>query len=593
MSLAFRAALLTALVVTIVATPAVAARPTESLVLRTEAVTGTLRLTATTTQTRTLVRVRGTVRVRGRAARLVLLRCLDASCGSRARRAGATRKLRSGRSKLDASLRTTRTALVRIELRVRTRRLAVVLLRPVVLPETQPPPAPVTPIPVTPDQPAEFGLTTVPALEPAYQPEVLDYTVRCDGTPVRVTAKVPDGQTLTVDGLASGGGALVQDVALEQNQAFSFTVGSRTHHVRCLPEDFPAWTVQRNGTADVDWLIFTPQPYVVIADTQGVPVWWYRTDGQTVDTKLFPDGSVVWARNEADVPFERHALDGTLLSEVRPVGGLVDRHDIQQLPNGNYLVAADLFRDHVDLSSLGGPADATVMDAELQEVTPAGDSVWTWNSSDHIDLAETASWGIAASHMVVDGRDFYDIVHLNSFEQTGDGIVLSARHLNAVYRIRRSDGGIDWKLGGTTRPESLTFAGDALGSARFGGQHDARILSDGTLTLHDNGTRRGRSPQALRYRLDTGARTATLLEQLSDSRVPASSCCGSARRLPGGHWLMSWGMNGTITELSTAGTPVLTLQLATGFSYRAQPVSSALVDRSALHAGMEAMHPRP
>jgi hypothetical protein len=183
-------------------------------------------------------------------------------------------------------------------------------------------------------------------------------------------------------------------------------------------------------------------------------------------------------------------------------------------------------------------------------------------------------------------RSVYDLVHLNSLQSDGDGVIVSARHLDAVLRIRRSDGGVDWKLGGTHTDRSLAFAGD------LGGQHMARRLADGTLTLHDNGTRRGRPPRALRLALE--GRTARIVERVTDPRVSSSFCCGSATRLAGGHWLMSWGGSPLITELAADGSPVLTLRLGVGaFSYRAYPVSSSLLTREALHAGMDAMARRP
>src|SRR5207253_3217134 len=87
-----------------------------------------------------------------------------------------------------------------------------------------------------------------------------------------------------------------------------------------------------------------------------------------------------------------------------------------------------------------------------------------------------------------------------------------------------------WKLGGSARPESLTFAGDPIG--QFHGQHYARFLSDGTITLHDNetGASPAAAPRAVRYQLDLTSRTATLLEQVHDPIVSTSSCCGSAKR---------------------------------------------------------------
>jgi hypothetical protein len=249
-------------------------------------------------------------------------------------------------------------------------------------------------------------------------------------------------------------------------------------------------------------------------------------------------------------------------------------------------------RDGVDLSALGGPVGARVLDAEVQEVTPAGDLAWSWKSQDHVALAETASFGLAAAKLIDAEGDLYDLVHANSIEAAGDQVLVSMRHTNAVYAINRSDGSIAWKLGGTQTPESLTPVGDPFGAALFGGQHDARMLADGTLTVHDNGSGRGRPPRSVRYALDTAARTATLLEEVVDVRATTSFCCGSSRRLDGGNWLMSWGGVRSIAELTPQSRPVLTLTFDDAVSYRAQPFSAEQVSRAALRAGMDAQHPR-
>ena len=70
---------------------------------------------------------------------------------------------------------------------------------------------------------------------------------------------------------------------------------------------------------------------------------------------------------------------------VKAVGGPIDSHDIQHLPNGDFLVLTYKPRDHVDLSSFGGPADATVVDAEIQEITRRG------GSSSGVGTARTTS----------------------------------------------------------------------------------------------------------------------------------------------------------------------------------------------------------
>jgi hypothetical protein len=126
----------------------------------------------------------------------------------------------------------------------------------------------------------------------------------------------------------------------------------------------------------------------------------------------------------------------------------------------------------------------------------------------------------------------------------------------------------------------------------LGGPHDARVLADGSVTVHDNGTGLNRSPVARRFAIDAGARTATLVETVSDPAVVSSFCCGSARKLPGGDWLVNWGSRPLVTQLAATGTRVFELQLAGPFSYRAVPVAPGALARSALRAGMDAQHPR-
>jgi hypothetical protein len=120
------------------------------------------------------------------------------------------------------------------------------------------------------------------------------------------------------------------------------------------------------------------------------------------------------------------------------------------------------------------------------------------------------------------------------------------------------------------------------------------VLADGTVTLHDNGTRCGRPPRALRYAIDESARTATLLEEIVDAEVTASICCGSAQRLSGGHWFVGWGSSPTVTENAPDGTRVLSLSLPDdSFSYRAVAVEPGRLSRAELRAGMDAMFPAP
>jgi hypothetical protein len=452
---------------------------------------------------------------------------------------------------------------------------------------------------------AKLRFTTSPPLSPRFAQSVPDYTVRCASGSVKVSAEVPPGHAVSIDGGERASGTVERDVPLRAGQAFPIVVDSATHYVRCAPSDLPKWRVERHGKPVSQWIAFSPTerekpprgaPYSVIADSHGVPVWWAKAAGATpLDATVLPDGSVAWARLGG--PFSQTwwdhvALDGSELPRLNTVGEGADHHDLQVLPNGNRLMIAYRRRDHVDLRRLGGPRDATVYDGEVQELTPAGELVWSWSTEGHVKLSETASWRFRKTDLEVDGKPAFDLIHMNSVQYVGGDLVFSGKNVNAVYRVRRSDGRILWKLGGTERPESLKVRRDPHADAPLDAQHDARMHPDGTLSVHDNGTfGHDRLPRVVRYRIR--GRTATLVQTIKDRRVGHSYCCGGAQRLRDGRWLIAWGASSIIEEVRRNGKPVLALTLPGKlFSYKAQSVAPGVLTRDALREGMDQQYPR-
>jgi hypothetical protein len=459
------------------------------------------------------------------------------------------------------------------------------------------------------DRRGAVRLSTEPALFPDFSPDIHDYVARCtDGVPLQVTVAASRRGTVSVDDGPARRGSFAQSVPVTAGQGFSVRVlrhgtGLESYHVRCLPQDFPTFTAQR-GRPQAQWYIAapfsgaTPAPtsldYVGIFDMNGVPVWWYRASTPALDAKLLPNGDIAWLQfnpgGRGAGQAEEHSLDGPIVRSITAVGSGTDSHEIQLLSNGNYLVARYYVRSPVDLTACGGASDASVVDNELQEIGSDGAVMWSWSVLDHIPPSEvTARW---RDECAVSGPA--DIYHFNSAQEDGQGFVLSFRHLEAVLRIDKRTGAIDWKLGGTPRPESLRPVGDQLlATAGFGGQHDARVLRDGTLTVLDNGTRASRAPRAVRYRIDPGAKTATLLEQITDAAVVDSFCCGSARRLAGGDWVTAWGGRPFVTEFDPAGTPVFRLTFTQGlFSYRADALPFGRLSARTLRRAMDAQYPR-
>ena len=281
-----------------------------------------------------------------------------------------------------------------------------------------------------------------------------------------------------------------------------------------------------------------------------------------------------------------------MVRSIQTVGSPTDFHDIQRVGR-DYLVLTYRRRDNVDISAYGGPSDATILDSEIQRIGPRGRVTWSWNSRDHIPLAETGRWWehVVDNPVVLDdGSQAYDVTHINAIEPVGDDLIVSLRHTDAVYRIRTRDGRIRWKLGGTETRRSLSVVGDPA-DYPLAGQHDPRLWN-GTLTVHDNATNLLRPARAVRYAIDTKRRTATLLESVMEPQVPTSLCCGSARKLPDGNWLIGWGGYGVSSLLTPSGSLVSRFKFENQalFSYRTVSAPESAASRSSLRAGMDAMY---
>jgi len=443
---------------------------------------------------------------------------------------------------------------------------------------------------------ADVSFSTVPSLFPNFSPNIYNYVVRCNNGPVTVTGHTSGGWEATIGNEPFRSGDFSEAVPLSSGRAFTIIVRQVgvTHplyryYVRCLPNSFPDYTFTRYGpvspkyfTASRDWVPLDKQ-YGMIFDNHGVPIWWIHAPAH--DTRVLPSGNILWFNESSSYnQWEIHRLDGSLVRTLNAVGLRADRHDWQPVGNGDYQVGSYVKRSHVDTSAYGGSSDATVIETELQQVSSAGQLVWDWKSWQHISLAETPAyrwpWAI---------NNGYDIEHWNSIEPAGNSVIASFRNLDAVYKIDKSTGNIVWKLGGTTTPESLTVEGDP-NAYPLGAQHDARLLPDGTLTVFDNRTNVAPStPEAVRFGIDEQQRTATLLQSISDPAVSHSYCCGSARVLDNGDWLISWGKTNPIGGYQPNGARTFLLTFNSDFSYRAEPVPTGVISGQDLRHGMNVM----
>jgi hypothetical protein len=228
----------------------------------------------------------------------------------------------------------------------------------------------------------------------------------------------------------------------------------------------------------------------------------------------------------------------------------LDAHEFQLTPAGTALVISYV-PVAWDLSKVGGRRDGVVEDNVVQEIdVETGAVLFEWHALGSIGLGE--SYRAAPSERGA----MHDPFHLNSVALDGDGdLLVSARHTNAIYKIDRETGAVEWRLGG----KRSTFA---MGpGAAFALQHDARRRADGAITLFDNVAEdlpaRGRRSRGLALKLDPGAETATLADWWEHPDALLSTTQGSLQSLDGGGAFVGWGgLQPVFTEFSADGRTV-------------------------------------
>jgi hypothetical protein len=448
---------------------------------------------------------------------------------------------------------------------------------------------------------------TSKGLFPPFDPAERHYVSRCGrgARPIEITA--PSGTEVGTGAEPAASGPVTIERTAPSGDDFPVTIASRgrsrTYRVRCLPADFPAWKFEALRPSPPGFFVVSfkasdsARPWVIVFDDDGVPRWWINPDTRVLWGQVLASGNLVWARSFGDgygldprMAHEVRTPAGKLLRLVQTEGSIIDGHEYRELGNGNVFVDTYV-PETADLRRVGGPRRAAIVSAEVQELDPRGHEHWHWNSRGHIGLRETGRWWhsvLSNPRRRLHGRQTYDPVHINSIDPRGrNEVVISTRHTDAVYGIDRASGEIRWKLGGIETGKSLRIVGDPAGRP-LGGQHDARIGRDGRLSVFDNGKDRPRRPRVVFYRLDLDNREAHYLGQLNDDEVRRSHCCGSARELPGGGWIVSWGDNPLVSGFDADDRLAFRLHLPAS-TFRAVPAPPGATSVRALDEGMEAM----
>jgi len=251
------------------------------------------------------------------------------------------------------------------------------------------------------------------------------------------------------------------------------------------------------------------RPYPLILDRNGYILWYAKPQIRNISTFEYEPVSKRFAFSyfsQGEQPVA--ILDSNLnyIDTLNSIGVTRDGHDFRFSASSTYLIAT-MYIDTMDLSAYtfdGSPGSTNelVRGFGVQEQDAVGNILFEWNSNDHIHPSEMSPfWGYPQPEL--------DYAHGNSIEEDSDGhLILSMRHLNAVYKINRQTGDIIWQLGGVN--SDFVFVNDA----GFSAQHDARVLPNGHLSVFDNGNES--NPQVSRgvvYELDTMNWIATKQEE--------------------------------------------------------------------------------
>jgi hypothetical protein len=225
-----------------------------------------------------------------------------------------------------------------------------------------------------------------------------------------------------------------------------------------------------------------------------------------------------------------------------------------------------------NLTSIGGPADQTVVNGVVQEIDiRTGRVLFQWNSQDHVPFSQSEQ-PLPASPSTP-----WDWFHINAVHLDTDGnLLIDARDTWTTYKVNRFTGQIIWQLGGKDSSFRLQAApGQSLDDAGeiFAWQHDPEALGDDRYTFFDNessGTPEFAVSRAVTVRLDPRDRVATLVASDDQPEGLVAPSQGNAQTTPNGDLFVGWGALPYISEFAPSGQRLWGAQFPTGVNtYRA------------------------
>ena len=329
-----------------------------------------------------------------------------------------------------------------------------------------------------------------------------------------------------------------------------------------LPSDFPYVRVLRSVDPAEGYLyisnMWAGQPYLMIVDNAGQPVFYRRVNGNVYDFKRHPNGLLsYYIQSNVNKYYIMDSTYTVIDSIVQVKTYYPNEHELRILPNGNMLMIVSESKN-IDMSKIvaGGNPSARVLGNHVVELNSRKEPVFEWLCWDHYDIRESIDADLTAAS--------FDYVHMNAIAVDLDSnLILSCRNMSEITKINRKTGKIMWRLGGRRNqfrfindPNTFVFEGDTLA---FSYQHHVRVLPNGHYTLFDNGNLR--SPpfsRAIEFVVDTTAMTSELIWEFRHDPDIYAAWMGSFFQLDNGNRLIGWSNSNDpkVTEVTPDGDVV-------------------------------------
>ncbi len=376
-------------------------------------------------------------------------------------------------------------------------------------------------------------------LVPAFDPATTDYVWYCASSGSnQITLTLAGNGSISAGGVT--GTTVSLPISMVPNQATVVQAPSGTDYwIRCLPPTFPHLQVTTTGTAQSGYYLtgtFKSTPrglpgYAMILNSAGTPVWYLTglpNSGDNVE--LLPGThTVAWSNHG---PYSLYNMDTQTVSWLAPPVNPPDEHELFMDASGNSWMISVPVLSGYNLSGIGYPTQHNIVDCVVQELSPTGQLLWSWDASQHVSPLETNK----LSYVMTDqGVPAVDVYHCNSLDVNPmhpNEVLVSMREAG-VFLIDKTTGSIDWKFGGTSAipmggEKVLALTGDPEGAIQ--GQHDARFQPNGDVSLFDDHTGLAGAARGVEYSIDAAAGTAAMVWQYAAPSGLHTSRMGSVRR---------------------------------------------------------------